>query len=39
VVWFGVVLFSTALPFLLNWNTIGVADYDQFATFNQIALS
>jgi len=38
VVWFGVVLFSTALPFLLNWNTIGVADYDQFATFNQIAL-
>jgi hypothetical protein len=37
-VWFVAVLLSTALPFLLHWDSIGVADYDQFATFNQIAL-
>ena len=33
-----VALLSTLIPFLLNWNTVGVADFDQFATFNQIAL-
>ena len=37
-VWFALALLSTALPFFINWGTIGVADYDQFATFNQIAL-
>lgn len=29
---------STFLPFALNWGVIGVADFDQFAAFNQIAL-
>ena len=33
-----VALLSTALPFALHWGIIGVADFDQFATFNQIAL-
>ncbi len=37
-VWCGLALLSTFLPFALNWGVIGVADFDQFATFAQIAL-
>ena len=36
--WFALAATATFLPFLLNWGVIGVADFDQFATFNQIAL-
>ncbi len=34
----GFSLLSTLIPFLLNWGVVGVADFDQFAAFNQIAL-
>ena len=37
-VWFTLAATATFLPFLLNWGVIGVADFDQFAAFNQIAL-
>ena len=33
-----VAVLSTFLPFALNWGVIGMADFDQFAAFNQIAL-
>ncbi len=33
-----VVAVATYLPFLLHWNVIGSSDFDQFATFNRIAL-
>jgi len=36
--WFGLAAASTLLPFFLNWGVIGVADFDQFAAFTQIAL-
>jgi hypothetical protein len=38
ILWCGAALLSTLLPFILNWGIVGVADFDQFATFNQIAL-
>lgn len=36
--WFSAAVASFFVPFLLNWGVIGVGDFDQFATFNQIAL-